>query len=58
MYLGPVERAVWEEINKLGAIERIADLSGRVWELDRELRFVEFERDQAREAYQQLKERV
>jgi hypothetical protein len=47
MYLGPVERVVWEEMDKLDAVELLAWLRGRVWELEGLVRFREFERDQA-----------
>jgi hypothetical protein len=58
MYLGPVERTVWEEMDKLDAVELLAQLKGKVWELECRLRFVEFERDQAREAYRELRDRA
>jgi hypothetical protein len=57
IYLGPVERTVWEEIDKLNAVEVFAEMRARVWELEGLVRFREFERDQAREAYRELKER-
>jgi hypothetical protein len=46
-YLGPAEREVWTDLDKLNAIEVLAELRGRVWELEQALAFTEFERDQA-----------
>jgi hypothetical protein len=47
MYLGPADREVWTALDKLNAIDTLMALHGRVWELEQEIAFLEFERDQA-----------
>jgi hypothetical protein len=49
MYLGPVERTVWEELDKFNAVSVLAELRGRVWELEQELRLLRIEYDAYRE---------
>jgi hypothetical protein len=47
MYLSPADREVWTTLDKLGAIDTLMALRERVWQLEQEIVFLEFERDQA-----------
>lgn len=47
MYLTPVDRERWEEVDRIGVLDVLAEQRARIVELERLVRFREFERDQA-----------